>query len=53
MTELNALMRKHLRDTDPTPLEVWNAAARTYAQPTNPTPMPNLALEAATIANRS
>jgi hypothetical protein len=33
MRELRALMVKHLRDTDPTLLEVWKAAARSYAPP--------------------
>ena len=33
MRELGALMRKHLRDTNPLLLEVWEAAARTYSQP--------------------
>ena len=33
MRELRALMVKHLRDNDPTLLEVWKAAARSYAQP--------------------
>jgi len=32
MRELGALMRKHLRDTNPLLLEVWDAAARTYSQ---------------------
>ena len=38
MRELRALMVKHLRDTDPTLLEVWNAAARSYAQPVGAAP---------------
>jgi hypothetical protein len=33
MRELRALMVKHLRDTNPTLLAVWNAAARCYSQP--------------------
>jgi hypothetical protein len=33
MRELRALMVKHLRDTDPTLLAVWNAAARCYRVP--------------------
>jgi hypothetical protein len=33
MRELRALMVKHLRDTNPTLLEVWKAAARCYAAP--------------------
>ena len=33
MKELRALMVKHLRETDPSLLAVWKAAARCYAQP--------------------
>ena len=33
MRELRALMVKHLRENNPTLLEVWKAAARSYAQP--------------------
>ena len=33
MRQLRALIVKHLRENDPTLLEVWNAAARTYSQP--------------------
>jgi hypothetical protein len=33
MRELRPLMVKHLRDNEPTLLEVWNAAARSYADP--------------------
>ena len=39
MRELRALMVKHLRDTEPTLLPVWKAAARVYRVPVaTPTP---------------